>query len=161
MNKYRLGFTLIELMIVIAIIGIIASVAVPTYQDRIIRAQLTEAIDLTSAFKDSLAAFYRANRRFPANNQEAGIPSPENLIGNFVTGITIVDGAMHANLGNKVNAHVEGKTLSVRPAVVIGSPDSPISWLCGYADPVPGMRAAGENQTSVSDKFLPLECRRL
>ena len=157
-TKY-LGFTLLELMIVVAILGILSTIAVPTFQDRVIRAQLKEALSLAEGLKPSLEAFYSARKRFPIDNTEAGVPKPEHLIGNYVTEIELRDGALHVALGHRVNAFVKGKTVSIRPAVVVGSARSPLSWLCGKAQPVPGMRAMGENRTTLSDKFLPFECR--
>ncbi|MCI5195660.1 MAG: pilin [Candidatus Electrothrix sp. AW5] len=153
------GFTLIELMIVIAILSILSSIAMPNFQDRIIRAQIQEALELTKTLKPAIMEFQATQNRFPKNNEEAGIPKPEHLIGNFVTGITVADGAVHIKLGNKINAHAEGKMLTIRPAIVAAHPSSPLSWLCGYARPVEGMEAVGENQTSVPENYLPLSCR--
>jgi type IV pilus assembly protein PilA len=81
------------------------------------------------------------------------------LFGNFVTGIQVKEGAIHITLGNRINAHVEGKVLSLRPATVAANPGSPISWVCGYAEPVNGMTAIGENNTTVPSLYLSLACR--
>jgi len=153
------GFTLIELMIVIAIISILSTLAMPNYQDRIIRSQIQEALELTRSLQPAIKEFHAAQKQFPANNEEAGIPQPEHLIGNFVKGITLAKGAVHIKLGNKINAHVDGNMLTIRPAIVSANPSSPISWLCGYALPVEGMEADGENRTTVPENYLPLSCR--
>jgi type IV pilus assembly protein PilA len=159
MLKLKQGFTLIELMIVVAIIGILGSMAIPTYQDFIIRAQITEAMNLADGVKKAITHFYVANQTFPMDNQAAGVPHPEHLIGNFVTGVKVENGAIHVTLGNRINAHVEGNVLSLRPAFVTENPSSPMSWLCGFAEPVDGMTAVGDNYTSVPSLYLSPACR--
>lgn len=153
------GFTLIELMIVISIIGILASIAVPNYQDRIIQAQITEALEISKTLKSAINDFYVQNHKFPKNNQEANLPLPEHLIGNFTTQVTLVDGALHVRLGNKINAHVDDQVITIRPAYVEANPSSPICWLCGNSPPVKGMVGQGENQTTVPENYLPIACR--
>lgn len=153
------GFTLIELMIVVAIIGILASIAIPAYQDYTIRAQVVESFSITGELKLSINDYYKDRGRFPANNSEAGVPAPDHLIGNYVKKVEVVDGAMHVELGNYVNSQLEGQTLTIRPIFVSDSPTSPISWVCGYRDPPEGMESVGEDRTSLQDKHLPASCR--
>lgn len=159
MFKFQYGFTLIELMIVIAIIGILGSMAIPTYQDFIIRAQINEAMTLSEGVKKSITNYYVTQQKFPSDNQTAGVPKSDHLIGNFVTRVQVENGAIHVTLGNRINAHVKGKVLSLRPATVTANPSSPISWLCGYAEPVNGMTAMGENHTTVPSLYLSPACR--
>jgi len=153
------GFTLIELMIVVAIIGILASIALPAYQDYIIRAQLAEGINLADELKPAIREFHKDRGRFPENNDEAGLPPADKLLGNYVQGIEVENGAIHILFGHYVNQNVAGQRLSLRPIGVIDSPASPISWLCGRRQPPPGMEAAGTDRTSVDDGFLPAACR--
>jgi type IV pilus assembly protein PilA len=153
------GFTLIELMIVIAILGILMAIAIPAYSDYTIRAQVAEGITMVGDLKLRIAEFQRARGRFPRDNGNAGVAAPEHLIGNYVDRVEVVDGALHVRFGHRVNDLVRGKVLTIRPAYVTAAPDGPISWLCGRAEAVPGMSASGEDRTSVDDRHLPHSCR--
>jgi len=155
----RQGFTLIELMIVLAIIGTMATMAIPAYQDYVIRSQIAEALQLSKPIQKAVAEIYQQQQIFPADNAQAGVPHPEFLIGNYVKNITVERGAINITLGHKIHAQLTDKMLTLRPAVVSGSPGSPISWLCGYAKPVPGMEGVGNNQTSVPSLYLAPNCR--
>jgi len=159
LNKTCQGFTLIELMIVIAIIGILASVALPSYHDYINRAKLIEAITLTEEIKKSINAYYRQRGKFPSNNEQAGSPDPEHIIGLYTKSATVDKGAIHVQLGNRVNESLKDKILSLRPLIVTANPSSPISWSCGYAGAPPGMTAMGENRTDIENQLLPAACR--
>ena len=153
------GFTLIELMIVVAIIGILASVALPSYQSYTIRAQVSESLVIVSELKVSVAEYYKAKGAFPSNNDAAQIPQSHLLQGNFVKAIVVQDGAFHVELGNKINASVAGNIISIRPIVVKGSPSSPFSWVCGNSEVPEAMQAVGENKTSIDQTLLPANCR--
>jgi type IV pilus assembly protein PilA len=153
------GFTLIELMIVVAILGIMASMAVPTYHDFVIRSQIEEGLQLSEYVQKKVTEYYEAHKQFPVDNQAAGLSEAKHLIGNFVTGIEVNNGAIHITLGHRINAHVRGKTLTLRPAYVTAQADNPISWLCGYAQAAPGMSAQGDNHTTLPQMFLSPKCR--
>lgn len=153
------GFTLIELMVVVSIIGILASIAIPAYQDYTIRAQTAEAMILATDIKAEITGFYKARGRFPSSNESAGLPATEYLIGNYVEGMEVKDGAIHITLGNRINAQAAGQIISFRPLTVINSPASPISWACGYATAPKGMEAVGENRTNVEARMLAWACR--
>jgi len=150
---------LIELMVVVAIIGILASVALPAYQVYIQRSELVEAMSMASTIRENVTKYYVEELDFPQDNQMAGVPEPQYLISNRITSVVVESGAIHITLGNKASSPLQGKVLSFRPAVVKGSPESPISWLCGYDDPVAGMEAVGTNKTDLERKFLPSACR--
>lgn len=153
------GFTLIELMIVVAIIALLATLSMPTYQGRMVRAQVEEAIQMAEPLQMAVADYYRRHKRFPSDNKASGVPLPEQLIGNFVKRIEVDKGALHIVLGNRINANADGKVLTLRPALVAGSPATPIAWLCGYAEAVDGMQAQAANRTDISYTFLGAECR--
>jgi type IV pilus assembly protein PilA len=153
------GFTLIELMVVIAILGILMAIALPAYSDYTIRAQVAEGISMTGELKLRIVEFQRNRGRFPRDNGNAGIAIPEHLIGNCVDRIDVADGALHIRYGHRVNDLVKGKVLSIRPSYVTAAPDSPLSWVCGHAEAVPGMSAAGADRTTLEDRFLPSSCR--
>ncbi len=158
MNNIK-GFTLIELMIVVAIIGILASVALPAYQVYVQRSEVVEALSMAGTIRENVTNYYVEELEFPTNNQSAGVPEANFLIGNRITGVVVESGAIHVTMGNKASAPLQGKVLSFRPATVIGSPASPIAWLCGYDEPVNGMQAIGSNKTDLEKEFLPSACR--
>jgi len=153
------GFTLIELMIVVAIIGILASIAIPAYQSYTVRAQVTEAFSLASELKGPIQEYRKERGILPADNAAAGVPEPDKLIGNYVTRVEVSHGAINVTFGNFVNKAIDGQTVTLQPILVKGSPASPMSWRCGYRGVPNGMEAAGENRTNIDVKFLPVSCR--
>lgn len=158
-SEKKLGFTLIELMIVIAIISILATMALPSFQDRIIRAQVQEALQLSAMAETEIQDHYKATGRLAVNNAAVGLPEPGRIVGNYVTALQIEDGAIHLKLGNRVNRHILDKTLSVRPAVVSVSTKIPIAWVRGLASVPAGMEVKGDNRTDLMPRHLPLACR--
>jgi type IV pilus assembly protein PilA len=153
------GFTLVELMIVVAIITILSTLAMPAYQDRVIRAQVSEGIGLAEFAKQSVSTYYSRNRRMPKDNAAAGLPDGKMIVGNYVSEVKIADGAINITFGNRVNKNAEGKTLTIRPAIVAAAPVVPIAWVCGNASTPDKMTAAGTNGTTLSNTFLPIDCR--
>ena len=159
LSRKEKGFTLIELMIVVAIIGILASVALPAYQTYITRAQVVESLVIVGELKNSIAEYYKQTGRFPGNNAQGGIPEPQYLLGNYVKSIKLEQGAFHVLFGNKANLSLVDKTLTVRPIVVTNSPASPFSWVCGPAAVPEGMEAVGNDNTDIDIALLPGACR--
>ena len=153
-----LGFTLVELMVAVAIVAILATITMPSYLQQRQRNDVAEAIRLAKNIRDDVSGYYSTKLSFPSDNKEAGVPEPELLIGNKILRMEIEDGAIHITLGNKVSQPLQNKIVSLRPAIVTGSPASPISWLCGSETPVSGMEAVGNNKTDISDGLIPASC---
>ena len=150
---------MMELMVVIAIIGILALIAAPSYLDQMIRKQIIDAVPLADIAKAPLAAAWAVNHSFPRDNAAAGLPVADKIVNNFISSLTVQDGAIQIVFGNSVNSGIRGKVLSIRPAVVEDALIVPVAWVCGNA-PVPGrMTIKGENKTNIPAAYLPLNCR--
>lgn len=154
------GFTLIELMIVVAIISILAAIAIPAYQDYIIRAQTTEAFSLASFAKPKVTDYFQRFGRFPADNRAAGLPSASSILGHYVGSVSVDNGVINVRFRDKdINRALQGQVLSMRPLLVTGSPQSPMAWTCGDGGAPSGMEAIGTNRTTLKPTFLPTSCR--
>jgi type IV pilus assembly protein PilA len=159
MQQCSRGFTLIEMLVVIAIIGILATMALPMGEPTVARKQVVESLDLIEDYKKAVVLGYKISATFPKDNLAAGMPKPELLLGNYVDNIELQQGAFHIHFGNKAHPAIKNKTLTVRPLIVKISPTSPMSWLCGYAAIPQGMEAVSVDKTTVELKYLPFACR--
>ena len=159
MRKAGSGFTLIELMIVIAIIGIMAALALPNYQDRIIRTQVQESVAFVEFARDAVEAFHAKTRRMPVDNAEAGLPAAQQIIGNYIAQVEIENGTINVQFGNRANQAIIKKWITLRPGVVAAAKQVPVSWLCGVALPVEGLTYSGSNRTDLEPQILPIDCR--
>ena len=159
MKRNDRGFTLIELLIVVSMIGILATLALPSYQDRVIRTQVAEAMTVAEVAQKEVADYYRAKKRLPKNNVQAGLPEPDKFKGNFVTRLEVADGAVTITLGNRINKNAAGKSLTIRPAVVKDAPVVPVAWVCGYATTPDGMTVSGKNNSDILSRHVPVNCR--
>jgi type IV pilus assembly protein PilA len=172
------GFTLIELMIVVAIIGILAAIAIPAYQDYTIRSQVTEGLNLAGAVKAAVAETYAQTGTWPASLTELGIVDAGGAetppTGKYVSSVdltadpgTITITYSSPASGGQANAVLDTLTLSLQPYV---SPNADVVWRCGAASPPTGTGAVDTDgagnasadsaaATSVLDKYLPASCR--
>jgi len=158
-RKIQKGFTLIELMIVVAIIGILAAIAIPAYQDYLIRSQVSEGLTMAAAAKASVSEYYANKGSWPDTNSAAGLGSATNIQGKYVSAITVTDGGITIDYGNEVNATVANARVGLTPGA---SANGDVIWRCGTA-PVPtgwgsGVAAASAT-TSIAGKYLPSSCR--
>lgn len=155
----RRGFSLIELTVVIAVIAILATLALPSFQSSHVRAQIVESAKLADIAKGPIGAAWTGGRELPPDNTSIGLPSPERVVATYVAAMTVEHGAIHLRFGNKAHRQIQGKTLSFRPAVVADAPVVPVSWVCGHASAPDKMTLRGIDRTDVPADVLPLNCK--
>jgi type IV pilus assembly protein PilA len=153
------GFTLLELMMVLAVIAILAMIALPNMQGRLVRDQIVEAAKLAQVAKEPVALAWSLTHTLPADNAAAGLPSADRIVSNYVSAVTVEGGAVHVTFGNRANAAIVGKTLTFRPAVVEDAPVVPVAWVCAGASAPQKMTLRGTDRTDIPVRFLPLNCR--
>ncbi|MCD9124386.1 pilin [Luteimonas fraxinea] len=143
MKKMQKGFTLIELMIVVAIIAILAAIALPAYQDYVARSQVSEAMSLASGTKTAVTEYYADRGAFPTTNAMAGIAPAGSITGKYVATTEVgTAGAITSTFkaAGSVSAKIATGTFTLTPSDTGGS----IKWACGG---------------SIADKFKPSSCR--
>ena len=172
MKAVQKGFTLIELMIVVAIIGILAAIAIPAYQNYTIRAQVTEGLNLADGWKTSSSEFFAQNGGFPASVTNTPTAATQTIMyqpgattGKYVSDVTINKGAIQITYSSTApfvaNSKLGGALLFVIPYI---SKNNDIVWICGTSN-APGGGAAKDSTTSavatdttVSAQYLPSAC---
>ncbi|HJP98995.1 MAG TPA: pilin [Rhodanobacteraceae bacterium] len=142
-RTHQWGFTLIELMIVVAIIAILAAIAIPAYQNYLIRGQVAEGMALASGPKAAIWDFYSDTGRFPPSNASAGLPDAASIIGSYVAQVDVTGGKITATYNDtKANTAIHDATLVLSPWTQGGGS---ILWTC--------------TPSTVDPKYLPSSCR--
>jgi type IV pilus assembly protein PilA len=144
MTKMQKGFTLIELMIVVAIIGILAAIAIPAYQDYVIRTQVSEGASLADGSKTAIGEFYNQTARLAGSNASSGLATSTSIIGKYVTSVDASSGKITVTYGGSSNAKISGSNLIYSATTHAGS----ISWSCNSTV-----------STVVANKYRPQVCR--
>ena len=147
MKQAQQGFTLIELMIVVAIIGILAAIAIPAYQDYTARAQVTEGVNLVGGLKPTVVEIYNETGIFTdADSGSKGLPATTDVTGKYVSSVTVTDGEIVALFKSSgVAGPVQGKSIAFSPVTSAGA----VKWVC---DPT-------NTSTDLDNKYLPAVCR--
>ena len=166
MTKHQTGFTLIELMIVVAIIGILASLAVSAYQTYTVRAQVAEAINMGAGAKAPVIDAFNNTGEPPAGREEAGMSAlPTDTFGTYVRQVDIDDGRVDITMGHRVHADISGLIIRFTPYMT-ASGSGTIIWRCGEAPmPAGAELLSGSSITSVylptevPPRYLPATCR--
>jgi len=155
----RHGFTLIEMLMVVAVLAILAMIAMPSIQGKLVRDQIIEAARLADIAKSPVSAAWTGTQTLPADNSAAGLPVADKIVSNLVKSVAVDGGAIHLTFGNRANGALQGKVLTFRPAVVDDAPIVPVAWVCGHAKEPDKMSVKGANKTDVAKEYLPMNCR--
>jgi type IV pilus assembly protein PilA len=166
--KRHSGFTLIELMIVVAIIGILAAIAIPAYQNYVIRAQVAEGINMVAFGKASIADAFLDSGEAPATRVSVGMTAtPTDTSGKYVESVDIVNGTLVVEFGHEANQAIHGLIVTLTP---YETAELGVVWSCGASNPPSGLAPMGttgggvaadpsDPATTVPLHYLPATCR--
>jgi type IV pilus assembly protein PilA len=168
MTRIQQGFTLIELMIVVAIIGILAAIAIPAYQDYTIRAQVSEGMNLAAAAKAAVAEDFLNEGVPPVNRTDAGMtPNATDTSGKYVISVGVANGVITVTYGNEANAQITAGGANTLTLTPYESTDLSVVWRCGGAPAPAGTALLGTSAgmatayvpPTVAPQYLPAACR--
>jgi len=158
-SLHRHGFTMLEIAIALAVIAILTTIAVPSWLDHIIRDQILTSLSLADIAKAPIAQSWATVQSFPTDNAAAGLPPAEKIVNNYISALSVNNGAIDITFGNSAGGPIQGKILTLRPAVVTDAPIVPVAWVCGNGNGPGQMTVIGENHTNVPSNYLPSICR--
>jgi len=143
-TRKQSGFTLIELMIVVAILAILMAIAIPAYQDYTIRSQVSEGMTLAGGARTAVAEFWTDRGNFPSTNASAGLSGSGSILGEYVTGVAVSGaGLITVTFGGNANDAIDGNTLILEPTASTGA--GSIEWACDTG--------------TVPNRYRPARCR--
>jgi type IV pilus assembly protein PilA len=167
MKAVQKGFTLIELMIVVAIIGILAAIAIPAYQNYTIRSQVTEGLSLADGWKTGVAEFYAQNGTFPTLCSTTGNAAAATMVcagvttGKYVSGVALAGaagpGVVKITYGLQANAKIATDVLDISPWL---SANNDVIWVCGPANVPVGATGGTADASNVPVQYLPASCHK-
>jgi type IV pilus assembly protein PilA len=160
LKQVQKGFTLIELMIVVAIIGILAAIAIPAYQNYTIRAQVTEGLTLADGWKTAIAEYYANTGNMPATT--AALTGTCNSIGKYESAIGVTTGSIVITYGGVANSKLQVAANNTLVLVPFVNSNNDVLWECGTAAPpggnVTNVGTLTSANTTVLPQYLPTSC---
>lgn len=152
------GFTMIEMMTVLVVVAVLALIALPSYQDRMLRTQVKEGQAMVEFVKQAVAVHYALKKTMPDDNAAASLPPEDRIVSTNVAKVAVIAGTVNIVYGNKAHKAIAGKVLTLRPAIVEDYPQVPIAWVCGKAKVPDKMTVQGKDATSLPAIATPVDC---